>query len=217
MTEVTKKLVQDTNACVGYTQSDEINLAWYNDNPKGQIWFNGRINKMNSVLASKTSIYFRYYVREYLPDKIEDMAFFDSRVWAVPNLVEASNVFVWRELDAIKNSIASAAQSVYSHKQLFKKNQNDMQNMLIDKGINWNDYPSEFKRGVYIQRKKILKKFSCDEIEQLPEKHEAHSNPNLKVKRTIYDKINLPPITKIVNRVDVLFNGDKPIINEEKK
>ena len=38
-------LGEETNACMVYTQSDEITLAWYSTDPKSQIWFAGRYNK----------------------------------------------------------------------------------------------------------------------------------------------------------------------------
>ena len=51
MVDVTKFLVEETNAVIGYTQSDEISLAWYYPDPESQPLFGGRIQKINSVLA----------------------------------------------------------------------------------------------------------------------------------------------------------------------
>ena len=92
------------------------------------------------------------------------------------------------------------------------KNSNEKQELLFSKGINYNDYPSYFKRGTYIQRKKVVRKFTTEEITKLPEKHEARTNPDLMVERTQVDVINMPPITKVVNRVGVIFNGEVPIV-----
>lgn len=36
MRETTRRLVEETDALVGYTQSDEISLLWYRDDPKSQ-------------------------------------------------------------------------------------------------------------------------------------------------------------------------------------
>ena len=54
MSEIMSKtmayLTQETQASIGYTQSDEISLVWYSPNAKSQIFFDGRIQKMVSVL-----------------------------------------------------------------------------------------------------------------------------------------------------------------------
>ncbi len=60
MVETVKYLVQESNAVMGYTQSDEITLAWYSDTIESQIYFDGRIQKMVSVLAAKCSV--RFYL-----------------------------------------------------------------------------------------------------------------------------------------------------------
>lgn len=81
-------------------------------------------------------------------------------------------------------------------------------------GKNWNDYPSFFKRGTYIQRKKVIRPFTMEELVKLPAKHEARSNPYLMVGRSDVKVIELPIITKIINKEEVLFDGAKPLIKE---
>lgn len=108
-----------------------------------------------------------------------------------------------------------ASQEYYSDKELFKKNGNEKQELLFQKGINFNDYPNFFKRGTYIQRRRVDKKFTTEEIENLPLKHEARLNPDLMVNRAEFIILDLPPITKIINRQGVVFDGENPeIINE---
>lgn len=215
MTEVTKYLVEETNACIGYTQSDEISLVWLNGEFKEQIFFNGRIMKMTSILAAMTSAKFNSVLKEYIPEKAHLMPLFDCRVWQVPNKTEAANTFLWRENDATKNSISAAAQSCFSHKTLQGLNGSQMQELLFsEKGINWNDYPSEFKRGIWLQRKNFKVKFSDEEIENLPAKHVARKSPNLFFDRRRVEKINMPQFNKVRNREDVIFEGDEPIIGE---
>ena len=138
---------------------------------------------MISDLASMCSVYFNRQLPNFLPEKVDKMPRFDCRVFNVPTLDEAVNTFLWREQDATKNSISMAAQSVYSHNQLNGKTGSDKQEMLFQKGINWNDYPDFFKRGSYIQRKRTLTKFSTEELEKLPQKHQARLNPNLEIER----------------------------------
>jgi tRNA(His) 5'-end guanylyltransferase len=160
--------------------------------------------------------FFNRLLPQALPEKADKFAFFDCRVWSVPTLVEAANVFVWRELDATKNAISMAAQHYFSHKQLQGKHGNEMQEMLFSNhGVNFNDYPSFFKRGSYLRRVKRLVKFTAEEIDKLPPKHEARFDSNLHVERHVVERVELPPIPKIVNKVDVLFNGADPFPSYE--
>ena len=68
-------------------------------------------------------------------------------MFTVPDPIEARNYFVWRQQDATRNSIAMAAQTMYSHKELHGKDTSEQQEMMFRKGVNWNDYPAGFKRG----------------------------------------------------------------------
>jgi tRNA(His) guanylyltransferase len=103
-----------------------------------------------------------------------------------------------------------AAQAFYSHKELMGKNGSDKQEMLFQKGINWNDYPSFFKRGTYVQRKRVVTPFSQSEIEKLPPKHNARKDPNFLVERWIIDRVELPKLSSIENSVDVIIWGKEP-------
>lgn len=213
MVETTKSLVAETNAVCGYTQSDEISLAWFSSHYDSQIFFDGRIMKMTSILASMATLYFNRNIKYCFDDPMlyeEQYPMFDCRVWNVPNIEEGANTFLWREKDATRNSIQMAAQSQYSHKQLMNKDCSELQEMLWQKGINWNDYPDRFKKGTYIQRKKIKRKFTCDELEKLPKHHDVFKNPELEVERTDYVQLNMPPLSKVVNRAEVLFYGAEP-------
>jgi tRNA(His) 5'-end guanylyltransferase len=74
-------------------------------------------------------------------------AMFDSRVFTLPK-EEVVNCLIWRQQDATRNSIQSVGQANFSHTQLHGKNCSDIQDMLmLEKGINWNDYPTHLKRG----------------------------------------------------------------------
>ncbi|MDC0669065.1 tRNA(His) guanylyltransferase Thg1 family protein [Nannocystis radixulma] len=211
MIDTVKFLVRETNAVCGYTQSDEITLAWYTPTFDSQIIFDGRISKLVSVLASLTTAHFNRRLPQFLPaEYAEKLPHFDARVWNLPSLEEAANTFLWRELDAIKNSISMAARAHYSHKQLDSKNGGEMQEMLLQKGVNWHDYPDFFKRGTYIQRRKTVRKFDTDELEKLPPMHEARKNPELMIERTDYVPLALPPLNRVKNRVAVLFEGAAP-------
>lgn len=214
MVETTKFLVEETNACVGYTQSDEISLILYSDSYKKQVYFDGRIHKLVSVLAAKATGKFLSLVMEKMPNKAKLLPTFDCRIWNVPNKEEAVNTILWRELDASKNSVSMLAQSKFSHKELDGKSGSQKQEMLFSKfGINWNNVEARFKRGVYVQRKTTVRSFTADELNDLPPKHEARKNPDLKIERSDVIVVDMPPLAKVVNRIEVIFDGKEPIVS----
>lgn len=207
MVDTTAALVRDTGSCMGYTQSDEITLAWHSNNHKSQIWFDGRIAKMTSQLAAQATLIFYRLILERMPEYAERLPTFDARVWNVPNRAEGANVFLWREWDATKNSLSMAAAAHYSHKQLHGKNSQQKHDMLFGVGVNWNDYPAFFKRGTYVQRRAVRTPFSHEELQRLPEKHEARTNPELVVDRQVCIALDMPPLRSVTNREAVIFEG----------
>lgn len=226
MIATTRHLVEESGALMGYTQSDEITLVWLQPHLQSEIFFAGRIQKMCSSLAAMATVYFNRHKNETFavtlsmqslietltdpPHVAGAMPTFDCRVWSVPTKEEAVNCFLWRENDATKNSISMAAQSMYSHKELQGKTGPEMQEMLWQKGKNWNDYPTFFKRGTYLQRRKTKRKFTLAELDALPPAHAARLNPDLEVERSDVVKVEMPPLAQVVNRVDVIFSGAKP-------
>ena len=83
-------------------------------------------------------------IKEMLKNKAEHV---DARCFNIPK-EEVTNCILWRQQDATRNSISSAGQAYFSHKQLEGLNSNQIQELLFqEKGINWNDYPTKFKRG----------------------------------------------------------------------
>lgn len=210
MIETMKFLVEQTDACIGYVQSDEISLVL--SDIKAPM-FDGKIAKLNSVIASMATAKFNEVIHKSYPNK--PLAFFDCRCWNVPNRTEAVNNILWREFDATKNSISMAARSVYSDAQLLGKNGSEKQDMLMEKGINWNDYPVFFKRGTYARRVVISRKFTDEELSELPEHHEARNNPDLLITRSSIEVIDMPIFTKVMNRNEVVFDGAMPIVAED--
>lgn len=159
--EVTARMLCESiqGAKFAFVQSDEISIVLTDfDTINTSAWFDGNIQKIASVSASMATAYFngaravRKLTIEEGPNSIEELmimkfALFDARVFSIPERTEVINYLIWRQQDATRNSIQSAAQSVYSHKQLEGKNSNQLQEMLFQKGINWNDYPVYWKRG----------------------------------------------------------------------
>ena len=162
---------------LGYTQSDEISLVLTDYKEiTTDAWFGNNLQKMCSVSASMTTMAFNKFFSEQvqdfmyaccdefgddvLPEKQNDYelahkvyfnklhtAMFDSRVFTIPK-EEVCNYLIWRQQDATRNSIQSVGQANFSQKELHGKSCNNIQDMLmLQKGINWNDYSTTLKRG----------------------------------------------------------------------
>lgn len=162
---------------LGYTQSDEISLVLTDyAELTTDAWFGNNLQKMCSVSASMATLAFNKFfsgrVQEFmydccdefgddvLPEKQNDYelahnvyfkkfnaAMFDSRVFTIPK-EEVCNYLIWRQQDATRNSIQYVGQANFSQKELHGKSCNNIQDMLmIQNGINWNDYATTLKRG----------------------------------------------------------------------
>lgn len=150
------QLCQDIQGVqVAYVQSDEISLLLHNYKKlESQAWFDNEVQKMVSVSAAIASATFT--LNSYRiwspgditgwPDEMCRPAYFDSRAFVLPE-AEVCNYFIWRQQDATRNSVQMLARSLYSHKELHGKNNADLQDLCHKKGHNWNDLPTNHKRG----------------------------------------------------------------------
>ena len=143
-----------SGARCAFVQSDEISVLLTDfDNIGTNAWFDNNLQKICSVSAAMaTAAFNNCRVRRHLannstlPDDFK-MAEFDSRVFQIPSKSEAENYFIWRQQDTTRNSIASVAQSLYTHEALSGKTANQQQEMIFQKGVNWNDFETKYKRG----------------------------------------------------------------------
>ena len=174
MQDTMKYLCENVQGCVlGYTQSDEISLVLTDyAELTTDAWFGNNLQKMCSVSASMATLTFNKAFNDNIVKYIDNNldadcgvtkdlteytkilinarnkgAMFDSRVFTIPK-EEVCNALIWRQQDATRNSIQSVGQANFSQKELHGKSCNDIQDMLmIQKGINWNDYSTTLKRG----------------------------------------------------------------------
>jgi tRNA(His) guanylyltransferase len=131
-------------AVCAYVQSDEISVLLTDfASEQTDAWFDGNVQKIASISASVCTAEFNR-LRSGLSDK---SAFFDARAWVIPDPIEVENYFIWRQKDAVRNSIQMVARTLYSHKELHEVGINELQELIFQKGINWNDYPAGAKRG----------------------------------------------------------------------
>jgi len=176
--------------------------VWLYEDHKSQMDFNGKVQKLCSVLASTATAAFTRAVINTEGDfskYAERMPVFDCRVFQLPNKEEATACFLWREIDATKNAISSAARYYFSHKKLQNKSGPEMQEMMFQEhGVNFIDYPDSFKRGTYVKRFLIEKPNPID--------------PEKTVLRSSVSRFILPKLSTIANRVDVIFDGVEPVV-----
>ena len=194
MQETTKYLCENIQGCVlGYTQSDEISLLLVDYKKlNSDAWFDYEVQKMCSIAASMVTMIFNKeliknikeydikcssmiqyvelqklhndYIKE-LNKAVEKGAMFDARCFNIPK-EEVTNYIYWRQLDASRNSVQMVGQANFSHKELKNKSCNDIQDMLmIQEGINWNDFPVYQKRGTCVIKEEYFINDKGEEIE----------------------------------------------------
>ncbi|WP_063812559.1 tRNA(His) guanylyltransferase Thg1 family protein [Burkholderia cenocepacia] len=206
MIETLKVLVERSGATVGYTQSDEFTLAWVPKTETSEMLFDGKIQKWVSSLTAIAVRRFNEMLPDMLPKKAKMEPEFDCRVWQVPSLDLARENFEWREADATKNAITMAAAAFYSHRQLHKVNSAGKHDLLMAKGVNFNEYPAFFKRGTYVRRETVLRALPETTLAAIPESR----RPSGPVERNETRVIDMPPISRVANATDVLFYRAAP-------
>jgi tRNA(His) 5'-end guanylyltransferase len=143
MAAVAEALCEEISGAVfAYHQSDEISVLLADfATPHTQPWFGGVVAKQLTVSASLATA----VLNERRPG---GRALFDARVFTISDPVEVANYFLWRQRDAVRNSISMAAQAHFSHKRLHGVSSSSMQELLWSEAdVNWNDYPDQCKRG----------------------------------------------------------------------
>ena len=222
MQEVTKFLIEETHAQLGYVQSDEISLCWL-DVDKAP--FDGKLYKLESVLSSLATskfvnyIHFRVANKFFLNSesldswrKLQSKCYklvpsFDCRIFQLPNEMELANTFIWREMDAVRNSVQMLAQANFSHNSLQGLDTKQLITKMEEKDIRWNELSDHLKRGAYFKRF-VVDKYLEDEIwNKIPENKRPESRY---CKRSIIKQIELPIMKNIENKVGVYFYGEEP-------
>lgn len=171
-------------AQLAYTQSDEISILVHGYKKfDSQVWFDGQVQKMASVAAGIASSHFtaeswRIWHHPDI-DKIDAIApaVFDARAFVVPE-ADVCNYFLWRQQDAMRNSVQMLARSMYSHRQCDGKNIVEMKQMILDKKdpsypLGWESLQLGWQRGLTWRRP-----FTPDEVRfpTLPQYAHCQSN-----------------------------------------
>jgi tRNA(His) guanylyltransferase len=133
-------------AQIAYVQSDEISVLLHNYKKlNSDAWFDNTLQKMVSISAAMASSIFTTLTPALFDGTVKPVQF-DSRAFVLPES-EVNNYFLWRQQDATRNSVQMLARSLYSHKECSNKNGSELQEMCFQKGHNWNDLPTTYKRG----------------------------------------------------------------------
>ncbi|MBR6891921.1 MAG: tRNA(His) guanylyltransferase Thg1 family protein [Bacteroidaceae bacterium] len=227
MCRVTTALMEECNAVIGYTQSDEITLVLKPMAHISDYYFGGRIQKICSMLSAVASVKFNYLVHDAEFTKLESRigkrtAYFDCRAWNVPHMDFAALVLSWRQADSIKNAISMIAQTLYPHKELLNKNSDEKLEMIKKAGytMTWNpkawDSDMFFSQeamdmqGTFIVRKLAVRKLTQEELDNLPPKHAARQNPDMTFTRHVYVRFAGIILRNITNQAGYLFGGEVP-------
>lgn len=170
MQKTMERLVDVFCADIGYTQSDEITIIWFNQDTKKEFVFSGNADKIVSISAGYAAVEFNKQVVKYLPEKVGEMPVFDSRVWQLPNMSLVIENLMWRQEDAIRNSITMAASALRTHKELQGVSTKGRLEIMKKCGIDWEDYAPHSKRGVFCKR--LTYHVSPDEVSSdIPERY----------------------------------------------
>ena len=138
----------------GFTESDEISLLFHPDDNT----FGRKVRKINTTLAGEASAAFSLALGK--------VATFDCRVVPLPNLDRVRDYFVWRQEDAHRNSLNAHCYWMLrkegigkeeATKQLEGKSVSYKNEMLFERGINYNELPDWQKRGIGIYYTSVIK------------------------------------------------------------
>lgn len=192
-----------------FIQSDEISILMTDFDELGTTsWFDSDVQKVCSVSASMATRAFNELRLKRLGIENMKWAEFDSRVFQIPDPAEVFNYMLWRQRDTTRNSISTVAQSLYSDKELHKKDSNQKQEMIFQKGINWNDYAPRYKRGRMV-------------VKEMYEK--APNEPNGKSKSTLRSRwvvVETPIFTQdkqfLVSRIPINSPSHEESAQQEK-
>lgn len=134
---------QIQGAQMAYLQSDEISvLVVHYQRLNSDAWFDNQIQKIASVSAGIASSVMTQAIKP---------AVFDARAFVLPE-AEVTNYFLWRQQDATRNSVQMLARSLASHSECNGLNCSQLQELCFQRGKNWNDVATRYKRGRCVVR-----------------------------------------------------------------
>lgn len=142
-------------AVLAYTQSDEITVLLHGYRTHATTPYRGnRVQKLVSDMSGPTSAFFTQHSHRIWDEgRLEGVraAAFAAAIFLVPEN-DVNNFFLWRQKDAVRNSVQMQARSMFSHKQVDRKSVTDMKEMCRGKGRAWEDLDARWQRGACVYR-----------------------------------------------------------------
>jgi len=176
MNETAKFVCKEVQGCIlAYTQSDEISLIIRKNEPEGDVFFGGRMCKMQSIIASLATSEFNRQLLLYHMEKSNGsesiellkntkLAQFDCKVWNVDTANDAVAWILFRNIDCVRNSKQQACQTYLPHKILMSKNTDEQIEILkTTKGVDWHKFSEDKKFGRLIKKTIEVHKMSDGE------------------------------------------------------
>lgn len=215
MNETAIYLCKSVQGCIfAYTQSDEISLIIRKNDPEGDVFFDGRMCKMQSIIASLATSRFTQVMMENLlksvptcasSENVLDMCIdavknsplyqFDCKVWNVDSANDAMAWILFRNIDCVRNSKQQTAQTYLPHKKLMSLNTDEQISLLKqEKNVDWNDFDDGKKYGRFIKK-----------TEKVFEMNEADKYENASYTRHVWEAVNGCDLTEPSNR-ETLIN-----------
>jgi tRNA(His) 5'-end guanylyltransferase len=211
MKAAVEALLNEFSPIVVYSQSDEITVVI----DPAKIPFSGKCHKLNSIAASVATAAFNLYLGRNNLARTSKPAIFDARSYGVTR-EDVLKVLIWRQRDAIKNSISAVARTAYSHKMLEGKKSEDKIAMLEEKGIIWESFPHRCIYGMTAFR--VPKMVSLD-----PDWLREQGTPETVIDqivgegctamRNVTEYPDLPRFDRIANLEQVIFEHAEPLYN----
>lgn len=137
-------------AKVGYTQSDEISIVVTDyDSLTTESWFGKNLQKVVSVAAAMATATFNATPKGC---SAREPAMFDARAFVLPR-EEVTNYLLWRQQDAVRNSVQMLARATMSHRECHQLSCIKLKEALLQRGIVWEDLDPWKKCGTTVLRK----------------------------------------------------------------
>ena len=166
MQNTMKYLCENIQGCVlGFTQSDEITLLLVDfQTVESEAWFDYKVDKICSVSSSMATLEFnKSFARNsevyrkacnsrddaigtIYERALSKGALFDSRCFNVP-INDVCNAFIWRQKDAMRNSVRQVGHEYIGKKKLHKVSTKDTVEKLLSYGVFYDDFATELRRG----------------------------------------------------------------------
>ena len=206
------------NVDFAYHQSDEVSffLKDYKTKKQGQ-YFDGNVQKISSVVTSIFTYWFNHFIKQDLEQQssLKDdgyydnektpiikadlrmavhPAIFDCLLFSLP-MTEVTNYFIWRQRDAIRNSVAAYAKYLKS----------------------WEELPVDVQRGTACKKNEVdvlVSELSEDQI-QFYIKNNLQVPESVKRNKWVLDT-NTPKFSEDRKYIDdLVFSTEEPLFEPQ--